>query len=336
MKKIITFVLVFVIAAAYLTACRDKVSIETNAPQTTVAATEEVANNEAVNPLDMLSFDLPTDITRRRDTATKETFVKNTSEVGGVFLLDCDSKIFDDVLNTHDNVTTLVLNAMKDLGIQWEWHMSESSVHGLLEVNMGEGSSEYMAYAVRGYSACYVIWFDRTQIANSDEIAIMESLSSDDITDELNMISSQAYADAIAESMASEEYQFEVVLPEGIVLGDQTDDGALFYQNGQLVGGYKTIYFEKGILPAVHENQELIIERMKEYLADQIDLSAFTGEIIDEGLITVRFSNGTTEYTHYIMTYGQVGIQYDIWFDENILNKNTVNNIIWGAKLIKQ
>jgi hypothetical protein len=36
------------------------------------------------------------------------------------------------------------------------------------------------------------------------------------------------------------------------------------------------------------------------------------------------------------MTYGQVGIQYDIWFDENILNKNTVNNIIWGAKLIKQ
>lgn len=335
MKKIIALILVLATMSVFLAACgQEKTAVDV--PQTSIPTTETVISNETTNLLDMLSFNLPADVTRRRDSGTKETFVKNTSEVGGVFLLDCDSKIFDDVLNTHDNVTTLVLNAMKDLGIQWEWHMSESSVHGLLEVNMGEGSAEYMAYAVRGYSACYVIWFDRTQIANSDEIAIMESLSSDDITDELNMISSQAYADAIAESMANEEYQFEVVLPEGIVLGDQTEDGALFYQNGQLVGGYKTIYFEKGILPAVHENQELIIERMKEYLADQIDLAAFTGEIIDEGLITVRFSNGTTEYTHYIMTYGQVGIQYDIWFDENILNKNTVNNIIWGAKLIKQ
>lgn len=336
MKKIIALILVLATMSVFLAACGEQEKTAVDVPQTSIPTTETVISNETTNLLDMLSFNLPADVTRRRDSGTKETFVKNTSEVGGVFLLDCDSKIFDDVLNTHDNVTTLVLNAMKDLGIQWEWHMSESSVHGLLEVNMGEGSAEYMAYAVQGYSACYVIWFDRTQIANSDEIAIMESLSSDDITDELNMISSQAYADAMAESMANEEYQFEVVLPEGIVLGDQTEDGALFNQNGQLVGGYKTIYFEKGILPAVHENQELIIERMKEYLADQIDLAAFTGEIIDEGLITVRFSNGTTEYTHYIMTYGQVGIQYDIWFDENILNKNTVNNIIWGAKLIKQ
>lgn len=53
------------------------------------------------------------------------------------------------------------------------------------------------------------------------------------------MISTQALADVIAESMAQEEYQFEVILPAGIVEKDQTEDGALFFQNDNLVGGYK-------------------------------------------------------------------------------------------------
>lgn len=336
MKKIIALILVLATMSVFLAACGEQEKTAVDVPQTSIPTTETVISNETTNLLDILSFNLPADVTRRRDSGTKETFVKNTSEVGGVFLLDCDSKIFDDFLNTHDNVTTLVLNAMKDLGIQWEWHMSESSVHGLLEVNMGEGSAEYMAYAVRGYSACYVVWFDRSQISYEDEIVIMESLSSDDITTELNMISSQAYADAIAESMAAEGYQFEIALPAGIVQREQTEDGALFYQNGQLVGGYKTVHFENGFRNSVEENQELVIERLKGYLADQIDLTSFTGEIIDDGMIVVRFTNGSTEYTHYVINYGQGGTQYDMWFDENILDKNTVNNIVWGSKLVKQ
>lgn len=336
MKKIIALVLAFATLSVFLAACREKGTTEMDIPQTTVAGTEEVVNTDAVNLLDMLSLNLPAGMTMRRDSDTKETFVKNNSEVGGVFLLDCDSKIFEDVLNTHDNLTTMVLAAMKDLGIQWEWHMSESSEHGLLEANMGEGSKQYIAYAVRGYATCYVVWFDCNQISSEDETAIMESLHSDDITDELNMISSQAYADAIAESMAAEDYQFKIVLPAGIVLGDQTEDGALLYQNGQLVGGYKTVYFENGFRNSVEENQELVIERLKGYLDDQIDLSAFTGEIIDEGLIIVKFTNGSTEYTHYVISYGQDGTQYDMWFDESILNKNTVDYIVWGSQLVKQ
>ena len=322
--------------SVFLAACGKEEKAVVDVPQTSISTTEETISTESANSLDMLSFNLPADVTRRRDADTKETFVKNASEVGGVFILDCDSKIFDDVLNTHNNLTTLVLAAMKDLGIQWEWHMSESSEYALLEANMGEGSSEYMAYAVRGYSACYVVWFDRSQISYEDEIVIMESLSSDDITTELNMISSQAYADAIAESMAAECYQFEIALPAGIVQGAQTEDGALFYQNGQLVGGYKTVHFENGFRNSVEENQELVIERLKGYLADQIDLTSFTGEIIDDGMIVVSFTNGSTEYTHYVINYGQGGTQYDMWFDENILDKNTVNNIVWGSKLVKQ
>lgn len=336
MKRIIALILVFAILSVFLTACGGQEKNENEVPQTSIPATEAVVSTETANLLDKLSFNLPSGLTLRRDSDTKETFVKNTSEVGGVFLLACDSKIFEDVLNTHDTMTALVLDAMKELGMQWEWHMSESSEYALLEANMGDGSCEYIAYAVRGYSTCYVVWFDRNQISSEEEIAMMESLHSDDITDELNMISSQAYADAIAESMAAEDYQFELALPTGIVLGDQTEDGALLYQNGQLVGGYKTVYFENGFRNSVEENQELVIERLKGYLADQIDLSAFTGEIIDDGLILVRFTNESTEYTHYVINYGQGGTQYDMWFDENILNKNTIDYIVWGSQLIKQ
>lgn len=162
----------------------------------------------------------------------------------------------------------------------------------------------------------------------------MDSLYSEDITDELNMISTQAFADAVAESMAQKEYQFEVTLPSGIVERDSSDDGALFYQNGNLVGGYKTIHFEKGILPEVHKNQNLILDRLKEYLMDQIDLSGFSGEIIDEVRITARFSNGDIEYTHYILSFGQVGTQYDIWFNEKLLDSSTVTSIISNAELV--
>jgi len=229
----------------------------------------------------------------------------------------------------------LVHSAMKDLGFsEWEWSMSNSSVYGLLEFHMGNAESEYVVYFIRGNSACYVFWFDRNLISTDEETTIMDSLHSDDITDELNMISTQALADSIAESMAQKEYQLDVLLPAGIVEKDQTEAGALFYQNGNLVGGYKTIHFEKGILPAVHENQNLILESLKEYLMDQIDLSDYSGEIIDEVFITARFSNGDTEYTHYILTYGQVGTQYDIWFNEKLLDSNTVTSIISNAQLI--
>lgn len=286
-------------------------------------------------PLDILTFTLPNGITERRDSDSQKTFMKNSFDAGGVFLLECESEIFDDVLSCQDSLTPLVHGAMEDLGIsEWEWCMSNSSVYGLLEFHMGNAKSEYVAYFVRGRSTCYVFWFDRNLISTDEETAIMDSLHSEDISDELNMVSTQALADTIAESMAQKEYQLEVVLPAGIVEKDQTEDGALFYQNDNLVGGYKTIHFEKGILPAVHENQNMILEHLKEYLIDQIDLTEYSGEIIDEVFITARFSNGDTEYTHYILTYGQVGTQYDIWFNEKLLDSNTVTSIISNAQLV--
>ncbi|MGN0314364.1 MAG: hypothetical protein ACI4EG_06195 [Fusicatenibacter sp.] len=151
------------------------------------------------------------------------------------------------------------------------------------------------------------------------------------------MISNEAYMEAISESIAKGDYRFEIMLPEGITQEEAAEDGALFYRGNQLVGGYKVVHFEKGILPAVHDNQELILKQLKEKVKDQIDLTGFSGEITDERLITAVFSNGSTEYTHYILSYGQVGTQYDIWLDKTLLDQETIDSIMWGgAQLVEQ
>lgn len=328
LASILAIMLVFV-------ACDAKGVQESTTSNAFISTATEPVDIQSTTPLDTLELSLPKRGELRRDSENQETFVINGTEVGGVFLLDVDSKIFDDVLNHQESVPPLVLAAMKDLGNpEWEWYMSSSSLYGLLEINMGYSQEEYMAYVVRGYAACYIVWFNRNQISSDDEISIMQSLSSSDISDELNMVSNQAYADAIAESMAQEEYRLDITLPEGLCTKDETEDGALFYQNGQLVGGYKVIHFEKGILSNVDENHDMILECLREYLADQVNLTNFSGEIIiEEGLITAQFSDGEIEYTHYILSYGQIGTQYDIWFDESKIDQNSVKNIIYGAQL---
>ena len=330
MKKQIVLLLALIMLV--FSGCRNDVQIDAGKVQSSAPVIEEIAANDS---LGMLTFTLPNGITERKNSDSQRTFLKNAFDAGGVFLLKCESKIFDDVQSYQDTLTNLVHSAMKDLGFsEWEWSMSNSSMYGLLEFHMGNAESEYVAYFIRGNSACYVFWFDRNLISANEETIIMDSLHSEDITDELNMVSTQALADAIAESMAQKEYMLEVILPDGIVEKDQTEDGALFYQNGNLVGGYKTVHFEKGILPAVHENQNMILEHLKECLIDQIDLTEYSGEIIDEVFITARFSNGDTEYTHYILTYGQVGTQYDIWFNEKLLDSSTVTGIISKVELV--
>lgn len=330
--KSLLLLLIVALGVSLLTGCGAKVTAE--ATEAASAPTEAVTETVQVSPLDTLEFTLPHDITLRRDSDSRETFVTGPVEVGGVFLLDCEEEVLENVLN-QEPLIDLVLSAMKgETGEEWESHSGGSSLYGLLELNMGNGQGKsYKAYVVRGYSACYIFWFDQDRISSDSEIAVMESLRSNDITEELNRISTQAYADAIAESMAQEEYTFEVTLPAGMEKQSQTEDSALFYQDGQMVGGYKIIHFEKGILPNVHENQELILERLKEYTAEQVDLTDFTGEIIDESLITARFTNGGTEYTHYILTYGQVGTQYDIWFDESKVSQTVITQILSAAQL---
>ena len=335
MKKIIGLALASLVVLL-LSACSPVGITGSAESESTIAAAVEPIGDDSHNPLDMLEFTLPDEISACRDSNSQETFWRNEEQVGGIFLLEHGNEVFDNILNYQETVSPLILDAMEKMGKpRFEWYVSNSSFYGIMETNMGIEKEEYIAYVVRGYSACYVVWFDRNQVSTDEEISIMQSLSSDDITEELNTISSQAYADAVAESMAKNEYQFEITLPSNIKSEEQTEEGALFYENGQLVGGYKVIHFEKGILPEAQKNQDIILSRLKEYLADQVDLTEFSGEVFDDGLITVEFRNNDIVYTHHLLSYGQVGTQYDIWVDKNKLNKDTINSIVAGAELVK-
>lgn len=338
MKKILSLVMIFVFLFAPCKANGNSaVATSQNATPMESTGTEVAYDPVKSNPLDLLEITLPDGMERQRVSDTREDFHEGPDTVGGAFLLTCDDSIFENVLEYANSLTPLVIQAMEDMGMpEMEWYMGNSSVYGLHEFNMGNAQSEYIAYVVRGKTACYVLWFDRNQVPYDTETAIMKSLHSEDITDELNMISNEAYMAAISESMARGDYCFEIVLPEGIIQEETAVDGALFYRGTQLVGGYKVIHFEKGILPSVHDNQELVLKQLKEEVKDQIDLTDFSGEITDERLITAVFSNGSREYTHYILSYGQAGTQYDIWLDKALLDQQEVDSIIWGAQLVEK
>ena len=70
-------------------------------------------------------------------------------------------------------------------------------------------------------------------------------------------------------------------------------------------------------------------------MKDQIDLSGFDGEITDESLITAVFTSENEEYSHFILPYGQIGTQYDVWLDTKSLDQATVDTILMGAGLVK-
>lgn len=338
-RKNIPFLCLILLAAMTLmTACKGSSGsvAEKDFPESTPVETNE-STAGAFNALDTLEITLPAGMERTRISDSQEIIQTGNATIGGVFLLECDESIFDDVLNFSDSLMPLVFQAMEDIVPKSiTWHMGESSLYGLYEYNWGnEDGSEYIAYVVKGYSACYVFWFDRGQISDEDETEIMQSVHSEDITDDLNKISSEDYMAAMGEKIDSGEYRFDVSLPEGMAKEPTADDGALFYRNGQMIGGYKTVHFEKGILPAVHDNRNLIVERLREYVKDQIDLSGFDGEITDESLITAVFTSENEEYSHFILPYGQIGTQYDVWLDTKSLDQATVSTILMGAGLVK-
>ena len=137
----------------------------------------------------------------------------------------------------------------------------------------------------------------------------------------------------------TEEYTFEVRLPEGISQEPTGEDGALFYQESKLIGGYQVVHFEDSILLAVEENQERILTELREYMENQVDLSGFEGEITGQERITeertiTAFTNGEQMYSLFILSYGQLETQYVVWVDSSALEQSVVEEILWGTHLV--
>ncbi len=335
--RIFKTMLLFFVIALCLTGCSAKsaedVSVST---ATELMEVRQTQAEEPKSPLSEMSLTLPDGISSVSVSDSQIDFTRDAQRIGGILILECDPAIFEDVLGFPSVLEEIVNDALAPLGLPpAEWTMSGSSKFGIEEYSRGSETSEYKTHVLRGNQATYAVWLDKKQVSDSLEKEIMTGIHSDDIVDSLNRITTEDFMNALSKEMEKHTYQFTVDLPSQLLMEQVGDDGAVFSQNGNIVGGYKTVHFEKGILPKVHENRDIVLRRIVDDLSAQIDLKEYQGEIIADMPITIRFTNQGAENTHYILTYGQIGTQYDLWFDSKALDEKTIDQIVQHAHLVK-
>lgn len=111
------------------------------------AATDTESRKNTDTPLNLLEITLPEEMERQRISDSQESIISNTKTVGGIFLLECDDAIFDDVLGYTKSLEPVVAKAMEDIGIpKMDWLMEYSSPYALCEFNMGNEQSEYRTF----------------------------------------------------------------------------------------------------------------------------------------------------------------------------------------------
>lgn len=328
-----TIFLLFVIVLC-LAGCSAKEDLSVpDAPELTEALETQTENSKS--PLLEMSLTLPESVSSVNVSDAQIDFMRDTQRIGGIIILECNPAIFKDVLGFSSSLEEIVNDALDHLGLpSAEWTMSGGSKYGIEEYSRGSETFEYKAHVLRGNQATYAVWLDKRQVSDSLENEIMAGIHSDDIVDSLNKISTEDFMNAISKEMDKHTYQFAVDLPSQLHMEQEEDDGAVFLQNGNIVGGYKVIHFEKGILPKVHENRDIVLQRIVDDLSALIALDEYQGEIIADMPITLRFTNQGAENTHYILSYGQIGTQYDLWFDSKALDGETIDQIVQHAHLV--
>ena len=130
-RKNIPFLCLILLAAMTLmTACKGSSGsvAEKDFPESTPVETNE-STAGAFNALDTLEITLPAGMERHRISDSQEIIQTGNATIGGIFLLECDNSIFDDVMNFSDSLTPLVFQAMEDIVPKSiTWHMGELSL----------------------------------------------------------------------------------------------------------------------------------------------------------------------------------------------------------------
>lgn len=247
-----TIFLLFVIVLCLVGCSAKEDSSVPAASELTEALETQTENSES--PISEMSLTLPEGVSSVNVSDAQIDFMSETQRIGGILILECDPAIFEDVLGFPSILEEIVNDALDRLGLpSAEWTMSGGSQYGIEEYSRGSETSEYKTHVLRGNQATYAVWLDKKQVPDSLENEIMAGIHSDDIVDSLNKISTEDFMNAISKEMDKHTYQFTVDLPSQLLMEQAEDDGAVFLQNGNIVGGYKVIHFEKGILATVYK-----------------------------------------------------------------------------------
>ena len=119
-----------------------------------------------------------------------------------------------------------------------------------------------------------------------------------------------------------------------MVVTHTQEEGGLISYRGNIIGGYVEAAFRKGVLTDPDSNKEEIISTLVDSVHKQIDLSDFAATVSQDFYIQVRFNNTEVEYVHYVIYFSDVDTYYDIWFDVNQADTNTITQIIDSASII--
>lgn len=335
MKRLLSFVIVCILAIG-LAACSSTETPQAEAP-TAQELAPAVISMAASTQQPTLQLSLPASIQWEPASDTQGTFLKNGTEIGGILLQKEQNIIPYIPIGELDAAKDTILSTLETAGItNIEWTMGGSSEYGPLEMEIGNGSEEYTVFVLGNKAPQYLLWMRGGQLSDDEQTAILANFEKNTYTEEELEAMQQADLEAVAKSMEGKNYQLSVDLPGGTVTRPVGPHGALFFANEESttpIGGYEILHFQKGILPNAEENKALIMDTLKDSLMDSFDFSEYTGDMTDTKWITVVFSKGEHAYTHQILFFGQNETQYDLWFDNNLLDADTMKETALMAQL---
>lgn len=331
MKKIIP---IFCIAISVLTGCNNQNTsanlIESQASIVSTETTSEPTNpgkaSESIENPESINITVLSDMVLEKDDFGKTIFIRNTEMVGGIYVIDSTEDILTNPFSggLSEYLSNTIMPAIDASASDY---MIESSTLSYVEVTFSSTDNEYIHYIFRGNDVDYDIWFHRNHFTSEEEHQILQSVI-------IDAQSAETTASAVpdASSFISQELTFN--LPEDMTVTHTQEEGGLISYHGSIIGGYVEAAFRKGVLTDPDSNTEEIISTLVDSVSKYIDLSDFTATVFEDFYIQVRFNNTEVEYIHYVIYFSDVDTYYDIWFDINQVDTNTITQIIDSASII--
>ena len=328
------FLCCVLICISVLTGCNNQNTstnlIESQASIVSTETTREPTNpgkaSESVETPKSINITVLSDMVLEKDDFGNSIFIRNNETVGGIYAIDPAEDILTDPFSggLSEYLSNSIMSAIDASASDY---IVESSTLSYVEVTFSNTDNEYIHYIFRENDVNYDIWFHRNHFTREEEHQILLSVIIDDQAAETT-----ASAVPDASSFNSQELTFNLL--EDMVVTHTQEEGGLISYRGNIIGGYVEAAFRKGVLTDPDSNKEEIISTLVDSVHKQIDLSDFAATVSQDFYIQVRFNNTEVEYVHYVIYFSDVDTYYDIWFDVNQADTNTITQIIDSASII--
>ncbi len=179
MKKHIFCLLLTAVGLILLTGCG-----KTPAP-TLIAQVDMEVDAQALKDV---SLTLPAGMTRETVSNAQQDFIQDGKQVGGIVIVDISDEMldapFDNMLQISDSLARQVLHGADSKNK--EFVGAGGNRYAYMELYHGAEDYKYVHCLFRGEAYRYDVWFDLDLVEEETRNGILATVSSNDITAELN------------------------------------------------------------------------------------------------------------------------------------------------------